>query len=122
MTDNDERARMARRQAELLHALLANGPTPAGFDPVRLKAQSRMLTAKRRAVIRRNSPDLADQLGDRFAALCEQYCGECPLISGEEPSSDVAQFRHWLAVRGEIPTPSRRGRLLPGRRTKPRTS
>ena len=40
------RAELARRQAELLHALLADGPAPAGFDASRLRVEANVLRRK----------------------------------------------------------------------------
>lgn len=48
---------LARAQAELLAALVADGPAPAGFDPVRLRVQSRALAAKRRSTAARRTRD-----------------------------------------------------------------
>lgn len=107
----DQRARLARQQAELLAALTAGGSAPEGFDTARLKAQSEMLAAKRRSVLRKNTSDLADHLGDRFPALCNRYCEQHPLESGDDHNTDAANFRAWLTTTGELPSPTRFQRL-----------
>jgi hypothetical protein len=66
------RRRLAHAQTQLLAALLGGAPPPAGFDLVRLRAQADALLAKRRDVVARLRPDLAEVLGadyrDRFDA------------------------------------------------------
>ena len=41
---------LARREHELLAALVGGGEVPAGFDAERVRAQARALAAKRRSV------------------------------------------------------------------------
>jgi hypothetical protein len=62
---------LAARQAELVAALVAGGPVPAGFDRHRVAATHRALVDKRRAAVARAWPALADTPGfaDRFAAF-----------------------------------------------------
>jgi hypothetical protein len=69
--DRSARARLAVRQAELVAALVAGGPVPAGFDHHRVAATHRALVDKRRAAVARAWPALADTPGfaDRFAAF-----------------------------------------------------
>ncbi|MFJ2114277.1 DUF692 domain-containing protein, partial [Streptomyces sp. NPDC087850] len=57
------RERLALSQAALLSALVAGGPVPEGFDPRRLRTQSRALTAKRAGVVAKVAPELPGILG-----------------------------------------------------------
>jgi hypothetical protein len=63
---------LGRRQAELVAALVAGGPPPAGFDPRRLDAARRALLRKRAGEVARAWPMLAAGHGsgwaDAFAA------------------------------------------------------
>ncbi len=65
-TDDDARDRLAARQAELVAALVAGGPAPAGFDSGRLTATRCVLIDKRRAAVAAAWPALAGLPG--FAA------------------------------------------------------
>ena len=60
------RAELASAQTHLLAALVAGGPTPAGFDVDRVRVQSRALAAKRREAAVRAVPELATTLGARW--------------------------------------------------------
>lgn len=54
---------LAARQAELLAALVADGPVPAGFDPPRVTAEARALHGKRRRVLGRIVTGVLDAAG-----------------------------------------------------------
>jgi hypothetical protein len=68
---------LARAQTQLLAALLGRARPPAGFDPARLRVQADALLAKRRDLVARLRPDLADTLAadfcDRFDAYAQAH-------------------------------------------------
>ncbi|SES21778.1 hypothetical protein [Lentzea albida] len=97
------RERLAAQQAELLKALLANGPAPAGFDEQRLGVERRALLSKRRGIVRMLGPAVADELGDRFRPLFDAYAVENPRRAGSRAREDAAAFAEWCRARGELP-------------------
>lgn len=109
-----ERQRLADAQAELLRAVLADGPTPAGFDALRLHAQANALRAKRRRVVAALRPDLPANLGDRFGPLFDEYAHTNPRREGVTARDDAAAFARWLIERDEF-QPSRQRRWWPWR-------
>jgi hypothetical protein len=93
-------ATLAARQAELVAALVAGAPTPAGFDETRIAATRRALLRKRAGEAARAWPLLAAALGagwsDAFAA---DRTGTEP-TGGLRDGWDVARA---LRARGELP-------------------
>ncbi|MFI9388865.1 hypothetical protein [Kutzneria sp. NPDC052558] len=98
---------LAAQQAELLRALLAGAPTPAGFDDARIRAQARALLSKRGRVTWRLRPDLADSLGDRFGPLFAEYAAGHPKAVGVRARQDAEQFALWLVAQGHLAPPRR---------------
>ncbi|MEU3649046.1 hypothetical protein AB0E59_37120 [Lentzea sp. NPDC034063] len=96
------RERLASRQAELLNALLGNGPAPAGFDEQRLAVERRALLSKRRGIVRMLGPAVADELGDRFRPLFDAYAVEHPRRAGSRAREDAASFAEWCRASGEL--------------------
>jgi hypothetical protein len=94
---------LAARQAELVRALLAEGPVPAGFDPDRVRAEATALLAKRRRVTARLRPDLAAALGERFRPLFDCWARDNPHRSEVSFRSDVDAFARWLHHSGHHP-------------------
>jgi hypothetical protein len=109
---------LAARQAALVRALVADGPTPAGFDVARVRATSMSLRRKRARVVAhawpalRSVPDYesryagwalgrapgsATEDGVAFAATLGR---ECPAAVGVELVA--ARRRRWIRVRGGI--------------------
>ncbi|GGZ23936.1 hypothetical protein GCM10010300_79330 [Streptomyces olivaceoviridis] len=107
---------LARRQAELLAALVGGGPAPEGFDPDRLRVQARALLDKRRRVVAAHLPDLAEALGEQMPRLFAGYAEGQPRPPGG-PHADAAAFTAHLRARGLLPrgTGPRRWARLPGR-------
>lgn len=115
------RRRLARAQAELLAALVADGPAPAGFDRDRLRVQARALAAKRASVVARIAPELPRLLGDRYRPAYLAYARGRPLADGYRPDamrfvahlletdhslsrSERRRLRRWYRARsGEAP-------------------
>lgn len=78
MSLDSDREELARRQAELLAALVAGGPIPPGFDPGRVEVQVLSLAAKRRDGVGRAMPSLVTALGperwpDEFTAWARTH-------------------------------------------------
>ncbi|XHM91131.1 hypothetical protein AB0761_11910 [Peterkaempfera sp. SMS 1(5)a] len=92
------RARLAHRQAELLSALVAGGPTPPGFDPEQLRIQASGLVAKRRDTVARVAPELPPLLGGRFAADFSRYAAGVPMTGGYR--TDALAFARWVLDHG----------------------
>jgi hypothetical protein len=91
---------LAARQAELVAALVAGGPLPAGLDPVRVEAARRALLRKRAAEAARAWPLLAAALGpDWVAVFGADRTGTEP-VGGLRDGWDLARR---LRGRGELP-------------------
>lgn len=99
------RERLAGRQAELLQALLAGGEAPAGFDAERLRIEANVLRNKQSRLVAYLRPDLAEALGDRFAALFGEYTTSHPKADTSRARAYADAFADWLAERGEVPKP-----------------
>lgn len=100
-----QRDRLAAAQAELLEALLSNGPVPAGFAPDRIEVERRALLNKRRGIVAALRPEVAAGLGDRFRPLFADYAREHPKRVGTRFREDAAAFAEWAAARGEWSPP-----------------
>lgn len=109
-------------QAALVHALLAGGEPPAGFDPERVARQAAALRAKRRRVIARLRPDLETSLGGEFAAHFDTWARAHPPLVGSCAAADADAFAAWLVRGGHLPRPRGRRDLLSRRRPPTRTS
>ncbi|MBE1578360.1 putative DNA-binding domain-containing protein [Amycolatopsis roodepoortensis] len=103
------RERLAAQQAELLKALLAGGDAPAGFDAERLRIEANVLRNKQSRLVAYLRPDLAEALGDRFAALFREYATSHPKTDTIRARAYADAFGAWLVERGKVPKP--RGRL-----------
>lgn len=98
----EARERLAAAQAELLRALLADGPIPAGFDESRFVVERRALLSKRRGVAAMLGPEVANELGDRFRPLFDEYATAHPRTAGSRAREDAAKFAEWARDRGEL--------------------
>ncbi len=84
---------LARRQAELLAALVAGGPAPSGIDPARLAVEAGALRAKRRRVlVRLVPPDVRDRLGADLDARLDTWIAAHPRRTGTTMRDDAAAF------------------------------
>lgn len=82
---------LTARQAALVAALVAGGPDPAGFDPVRLDATRRALLRKRAGDAARHWPVLAASFGPRwYPAFAAVHAGRGPQ-GGLRDGWDVAR-------------------------------
>lgn len=95
------RQRLAHQQAQLLRALLADGPPPPGFDSARLAIEAGVLRAKRRGIVARLRPDLPGALGEAFGPLFDDYAAENPRADGVRARQDADLFAEWLAAQGK---------------------
>ncbi|WP_018684641.1 hypothetical protein [Actinokineospora enzanensis] len=103
------RAELAAAQAELLRAVLAGGPVPAGFDVDAVRVEASSLLAKRRRIVAQLGPEVAAELGDRFGPLFDEYADGNPRAAGSRFRADAESFARWLRERGELaPEPRRR--------------
>lgn len=98
----DQRQRLAAQQAELVAALVRGGEEPAGFDGEQLRVQREMLVGKRRRLVERLRPDLAERLGDRFRGLFDSYAAEHPRPRGSGVRDDAGAFTRWLRHHGHL--------------------
>jgi hypothetical protein len=105
------RHQLADAQTRLLAALLGGAPPPAGFDPARLRVQADALLAKRRDLVARLRPDLAETLAADFGDRFEAYAQTNPRPAAGA-GADAAAFAQ--AVQAQ-PTHQRRRRRLPSK-------
>jgi hypothetical protein len=112
------REQLARQQSELLHALLADGPPPPGFDASRLQVEANVLRHKHGRVLAYQRPELAEALGERYGPLFAEFAADRPKKDTERSGAYADAFTTWLVEAGHLPKP-RRGllsRLRPGLR------
>jgi hypothetical protein len=93
---------LAERQAELVAALVAGGPTPSGFDEDDLDVARRALLRKRAGSAAREWPLLAAALGERWYPTFARLRAAEP-VGGLRDGWDVARE---LRRRGELPAPA----------------
>ncbi|MCU7822438.1 hypothetical protein KSNIM_12300 [Kitasatospora sp. DSM 101779] len=123
------RARLARRQTELMAALVAGGPVPEGFDPAQVATQARGLLAKRRDTTARVVPEPARILGADWRPLFDRYARQGPqrggyradarefaawALAAEPAAAWHAELEHWLrpAAAAHAPGPLRAARAV----------
>ncbi|GAA4978080.1 hypothetical protein WHI96_14845 [Pseudonocardia tropica] len=96
---------LARRQSELVAALVAGGPDPAGFDAVRLAATRAALLRKRAGLVAAAWPLLAVDAGaDWQARFDARFDGVAP-YGPEREGWDLARE---LAAAGRLGVGARR--------------
>jgi hypothetical protein len=96
------RERLGRLQAELVRALVAQGPTPPGFDEKRLRAAAHSLVSKRREALERAWPSLTESLRDSFVEKFTNYAEAEPLPACAVPLADGRAFLRWLDARAPL--------------------
>ncbi|MGQ5264935.1 hypothetical protein ACTWLT_29710 [Micromonospora sp. ZYX-F-536] len=92
--------RLAERQAELVAALVAGGPPPAGFAPGPLAATRAALLRKRAGEVARHWPLLAAGLGARWATTFARWAADRPTAGSLRDGWDLARALH---ERGVLP-------------------
>ncbi|MDD7940182.1 hypothetical protein PHK61_17300 [Actinomycetospora lutea] len=110
---------LARRQAELLAALVAGGPAPDGIDPARVALEADALRAKRRRVLARLLPgDVHTVLGDDLGPRLDAWITAHPRRVGVSMRADADAFLATLRADGTLSrgfrAMRRRWRLTPG--------
>jgi hypothetical protein len=101
------RTDLAARQAELLKALLADGPAPSGFDASRLRVEANVLRRKHGRVLAYQRPELAEALGERFGPLFAEFNASRPKRDTERSGAYADAFVTWLIEEGHLPKPKR---------------
>jgi len=97
------RARLARRQAELLSALVRPEAYLPGFDAERVRAAAASLRSKRVRAIARTWPRLAAALGPDFAGEVSRHVVEHPSPPADGALSDGRAWARDLAARSRLP-------------------
>ncbi|MEV4660236.1 hypothetical protein [Micromonospora sp. NPDC049301] len=92
--------RLARRQAELVAALVAGGPPPPGFAPAPLAATRAALLRKRAGEVARHWPLLAACLGVDWPATFAGWAANRPTLGSLRDGWDLARA---LRERGALP-------------------
>lgn len=82
---------LAARQAELVTALVAAGPVPAGFDPDRLSAARRALLRKRAGEAAKAWPQLAASIGNEWPAVFARHRDGASPVGPLRDGWDVAR-------------------------------
>lgn len=90
------RQSLAQKQAELVHALVAQGPVPTGFDESRLRTTARSLVNKRRQALARVWPSLVEAVGQSYVETFTRYAEANPLPACPAPRADGRAFLGWL--------------------------
>ncbi|MFD6336263.1 DUF692 domain-containing protein [Streptomyces sp. NPDC060131] len=90
------RGRLALGEAALLSSLVAGTPAPEGFDPRRLRVQSRALAAKRAGVVAKIAPELPEILGEGFRPAFLAYAAHTPMRGGYR--RDALDFAESLLI------------------------
>ncbi|MFD8916876.1 endonuclease, partial [Streptomyces sp. NPDC059569] len=90
------RGRLALGEAALLSSLVAGTPAPEGFDPRRLRVQSRALAAKRTGVVAKIAPELPEILGEGFRPAFLAYAAHTPMRGGYR--RDALDFAESLLI------------------------
>ncbi|WP_078599929.1 DUF692 domain-containing protein [Streptomyces violens] len=103
------RARLATAQEELLAALVAGEPDPAGFDGERLGVQRRALAGKRADVIAAVAPELPGILGADYSSAFLDYAQARPMRGGYR--RDALDFAGHLLALGLPAHPAARREL-----------
>jgi hypothetical protein len=90
---------LARRQAELVRALVAGEATPAGFDDAAVAATKEALIRKRAGEIGSRDPYLKYELGAEFLDHFRRWAHARPKTS---TAADTDAFRAWCIEQGII--------------------
>jgi hypothetical protein len=103
------REELARRQAALLAALVAEGPVPEGVDPARVALEADALRAKRRRVLARLVPaEVHERLGAELGPRLDAWITARPRREGTSMHVDADAFVAALRADGVLPR-ARRG-------------
>jgi hypothetical protein len=89
------RAAYGAQQAELVRAVVADGPVPQSFDLAQVRLLAEALLRKRRRAVERTWPALASSLGWTYQRRFDTYAHAHPLIE-VQAVSDGFGFLAWL--------------------------
>ena len=106
-TGGSRREELAARQAQLLRALLADGEPPPGFTADELTREANALRAKRRRVTALLRPDVAEQLGEQYAAAFDRFARTHPKSVDTRAREDADDFATWATAEGLLAAPRR---------------
>ena len=90
---------LARQQADLVAALVADGALPPGFDPDRVRAASTALLRKRAGEVATTWPLLRASLGPQWMARFTEFAAGRPPQGALRDGWDLARA---LQARGEL--------------------
>jgi hypothetical protein len=94
---------LARRQADLLAALVADAPAPPGIDPARLALEAGALRAKRRrALSRLLPPEVHERLGADLGPRLDAWITAHPRAVGTSMHADADAFVATLRADGTL--------------------
>jgi hypothetical protein len=110
------RADLARRQAELVSALVRGEAPPPGFDEERLRAAAAGLRTRRAHAIAKAWPRLARALGPDFPAAVERHVRRSPSAPPSGPRGDGRELARMLQGEGRLPWEGRLELLAAGLR------
>jgi hypothetical protein len=79
-------------QADLVRALVAGGPAPAGFDAAAVEAAARSLIGKRRREAARAWPAVSACLGEEYGAFFDAHARRTPPPLEGGPLADGRAF------------------------------
>ena len=102
----EERARLARRQAQLVAALVSGGDPPADLNSENLEAASRSIALKRLREVQRAWPGLCRTLEPGLEARFVAYALEQPPPAAGA-MADALAFAHCLRRQGALPGPAK---------------
>jgi hypothetical protein len=111
MSLSEARQRLSAEQAELVHALVGGGETPAGFDAERLRLAARSLINKRIRETALVWPALARCLGESYSERFALYAAKNPPPPRGGPLADGRAFAATLPA-GELDDESRMELML----------
>ena len=98
----EERAGLARRQRQLVSALVSGGDSPAGLDCEDLAAAARSIALKRLGEVRRSWPSLCRKLEPGLEARFVAYALEHPPPAAGAVA-DALAFARCLRRQGALP-------------------
>jgi hypothetical protein len=105
------REELARRQADLVAALVAGAPAPAGFDPTRIRATTEALLRKRAAEVAAQWPALRAELGPQWRTEFTGWARGRPPRGSLRDGWDFARARAALGPRAALELATRTVRL-----------
>jgi hypothetical protein len=91
------REHLAAAQVQLMRALVAGEPAPAGFDPAGIAAEAKTLASKRRASVGKARRAMTRALGPHFGEYFAAYAKACARPA--RIADDADAFARWFHAR-----------------------